>query len=93
VLPASSPHVPGNATPVAQKRLGRLSYTLLVLLNSGTGGTQMSSSPFVVARGQQLAGFLLATVPLAERMLLYQVAMTAWLMLPVRLAGKDFSRP
>jgi hypothetical protein len=48
----------------------------------------MSSSPFVVARGQQLAGFLLATVPLAERMLLCQVAMTAWLMLPVRLPGK-----
>jgi hypothetical protein len=42
----------------------------------------MSRSPFVVARGQQLAGFLLATVPLAERMLLYQVAMTAWIMLP-----------
>jgi len=48
----------------------------------------MSSSPFVVARGQQLAGFLLSTVPLAERMLLYQVAMTAWMMLPICLAGK-----
>jgi hypothetical protein len=47
-----------------------------------SGGTQMSSTPFVVARGQQLAGFLLSTVPLAERMLLYQVATTAWLMLP-----------
>jgi hypothetical protein len=88
VLPASSPHVPGNATPVAQKRLGRLSYIFLVLLNSGTGGTHMNSSALVVARGQQLAGFLLATVPLAERMLLYQVATTAWLMLPVRLAAK-----
>jgi hypothetical protein len=74
--------VPGNATPVAEKRLGRLSYILLVLPNSGTGETQMNSSPFVVARGQQLAGFLLSTVPLAERMLLYQVAMTAWIMLP-----------
>jgi hypothetical protein len=91
VLPASSPHVPGNATPVGQKRLGRLSYIFLVLLNSGTGGTQMSSSPFVVARGQQLAEFLLSTVPLAERMMLYQVAMTAWLMLPIRLAGKRSS--
>ncbi len=48
----------------------------------------MSSSAFVVARGQQLAGFLLATVPVAERMLLYHVAMTAWIMLPVRLPGK-----
>jgi hypothetical protein len=74
--------VPGNATPVAQKRLGRLSYTFLVLLDSGTRGTQMSGSAFVAARGQQLAGFLLSTVPLAERMLLYQVAMTAWFMLP-----------
>jgi hypothetical protein len=72
----------GNATPVAKKRLGRLSYTFLVLPNSGTRGTSMNSSPFVVARGQQLAGFLLSTVPLAERMLLYQVAMTAWIMLP-----------
>jgi hypothetical protein len=83
--------VPGNATPVVEKRLGRLSCIFLVLLNSGTGGTQMSSSPIVVARGQQLAGVLLSTVPLAERMLLYQVAMIAWLLLPIRLAGKRSS--
>jgi hypothetical protein len=51
----------------------------------------MSSSPIVVARGQQLAGVLLSTVPLAERMLLYQVAMIAWLLLPIRLAGKRSS--
>jgi len=44
----------------------------------------MSSSAFVVARGQQVIGLLLSTVPLAERMLLYQVAMTAWIMLPER---------
>jgi hypothetical protein len=36
------------------------------------------------ARGHQVAGLLLTTIPLAERMLLYQVAMTAWLMLPQR---------
>jgi hypothetical protein len=83
--------VPGNATPVVEKRLGRLSCIFLVLLNSGTGGAQMSSSPIVVARGQQLAGVLLSTVPLAERMLLYQVAMIAWLLLPIRLAGKRSS--
>jgi hypothetical protein len=83
--------VPGNATPVVEKRLGRLSCIFLVLLNSGTGGTQMSSNPIVVARGQQLAGVLLSTVPLAERMLLYQVAMIAWLLLPIRLAGKRSS--
>ena len=44
----------------------------------------MSSSAFVVARGQQLAGFLLSTVPLAERMLLYNLAMVAVVMLPDR---------
>jgi hypothetical protein len=35
-------------------------------------------------RGQQVVGLLLTTIPLAERMLLYHVAMTAWLMLPER---------
>jgi hypothetical protein len=40
------------------------------------------SSDLVVARGQQVVGLLLSTVPLAERMLLYNVALTAWIMLP-----------
>jgi hypothetical protein len=40
-------------------------------------------------RGHQVVGLLLATIPVAERMLLYQFAMTAWLLLPNRglLAG------
>jgi hypothetical protein len=42
----------------------------------------MSTSAFVVARGQQVITLLLSTEPLAERMLLYQVAMTAWIMFP-----------
>jgi hypothetical protein len=42
------------------------------------------STDFVVARGQQIVGLLLSTVPLAERMLLYNVALTAWIMLPER---------
>jgi hypothetical protein len=42
------------------------------------------STDFVVARGQQVVGLLLSTVPLAERMLLYNVALTAWTMLPER---------
>jgi hypothetical protein len=42
------------------------------------------STNFVVARGQQVIGLLLSTVPLAERMLLYNVALTAWIMLPQR---------
>jgi hypothetical protein len=49
-----------------------------------------SSSVVVVARGQQLAGLLLSTVPVAERMLLYHAAMTAWIMLSGRsLTGKS----
>jgi hypothetical protein len=36
------------------------------------------------ARGQQVVSLLLTTIPLAERMLLYHVAMTAWIMLPER---------
>jgi len=36
------------------------------------------------ARGEQVVGMLLSSVPLAERMLLYHAAMTAWAMLPER---------
>jgi hypothetical protein len=38
----------------------------------------------VAARGQQLVSLLLTTVPLAERMLLYNLAIAAWVMLPER---------
>jgi hypothetical protein len=48
----------------------------------------MTGSIFAFTRVQQLASFLLSTMPLAERMLLYHVAMTAWIMLPVRLSGR-----
>jgi hypothetical protein len=40
------------------------------------------TTDLVVARGQQVVGLLLSTVPIAERMLLYNVALTAWIMLP-----------
>jgi NADPH:quinone reductase-like Zn-dependent oxidoreductase len=39
---------------------------------------------FAAVRGQQLVALLLTYIPLAERMLLYHVAMTAWIMLPER---------
>jgi len=35
-------------------------------------------------RLQPMLGLALAAIPLAERMLLYHVAMTAWIMLPER---------
>jgi hypothetical protein len=40
------------------------------------------STDLVVARGQQIVGLLLSTVPLAERMLLYHMVLAAWIMLP-----------
>jgi hypothetical protein len=43
------------------------------------------STDLVVARGQQIVSLLLSTVPLAERMLLYNVLLAAWLMLPERI--------
>jgi hypothetical protein len=51
------------------------------------------STDLVVARGQQIVGLLLSTVPLAERMLLYNVVLAAWLMLPQRaLLQKSLQR-
>jgi hypothetical protein len=47
------------------------------------GGTQMSTE-LVVARGQQTVPLLLSTVQLAERMLLYNVVLAAWILLPER---------
>jgi hypothetical protein len=38
----------------------------------------------VADRGQQIVGLLLSTMPLAERMLLYNLAMVALVMLPDR---------
>ncbi len=40
------------------------------------------TTDIAVGRGQQVVGLLLQTVPIAERMLLYNVALTAWIMLP-----------
>jgi hypothetical protein len=39
---------------------------------------------FTVVRGQQVLAFLLTAVPLAERMLLYNLVMAAFLLLPQR---------
>jgi hypothetical protein len=47
------------------------------------GGHKMSTD-LVVARGQQVVGLLLSTVPLAERMLLYNMLVAACIMLPQR---------
>ena len=54
------------------------------LSQQAVGRAQMIKNNFVVPRGQQVLAFLLATVPLCERMLLYNVVMAAWIMLPQR---------
>jgi hypothetical protein len=48
----------------------------------------MNSDP-IVDRGQQVLAFLLAVVPLAERMLLYNVLVAASIMLPDRGRSKS----
>jgi hypothetical protein len=45
-------------------------------------GLAMINRALAVANGQQVVSLLLCTLPLAERMLLYNVAMTALVMLP-----------
>jgi hypothetical protein len=52
------------------------------------------STDLVVARGRQIVGLLLTTVPLAERMLLYNMVLAALIMLPERsrLRAPSFAR-
>src|SRR5271154_6210454 len=70
------------ATPISGKRRGSLSSHYPVFMCRREG--HKMTTDLVVARGQQVVGLLLSTVPLAERMLLYNVALTAWIMLPER---------
>jgi hypothetical protein len=51
------------------------------------GGRSMMNRDFALVRGQQMLAFLLAAIPLAERMLLYNVVIAACLMLPGRENG------
>ena len=77
--------------PNLQKKT-RKSFFVLPRLYVQAGGHKMSTD-LVVARGQQIVGLLLSTVPLAERMLLYNVALTAWIMLPQRACWKNHFKP
>jgi hypothetical protein len=61
----------------------------IALVSTALRGEDRAWKHLAATRGQQVVGLLLATIPVAERMLLYQAAMTAWLMLPDRgLVGK-----
>jgi hypothetical protein len=50
------------------------------------------STDLAIARGQQVVSLLLSAMPFAERMLLYNVILAAWLMLPERLLLLRFQR-
>src|ERR1700689_2788739 len=88
---AYSPGCAACATPIQRKRRGRLSLYSSVFMCRREG--HKMSTDLVVARGQQIAGLLLSTMPLAERMLLYNMALSAWIMLPQRtLLQKSLQR-
>jgi hypothetical protein len=59
-------------------------------VNSGALATTAIRTESSVVRWHQLLGVALTAIPLAERMLLYHFAMTAWFMLPER---GSFERP
>jgi hypothetical protein len=54
------------------------------LVSMALRGKSGAWKSLAAGRGHQLAALLLTSIPLAERMLLYHVAMTAWIMLPER---------
>jgi hypothetical protein len=47
-------------------------------------GKQVVGNAFQTSAWKTIAGLLLTSIPLAERMLLYHLAMTALILLPVR---------
>jgi hypothetical protein len=49
----------------------------------------MTNSNLAVVRGQQVLAFMLTAIPLAERMLLYHMVMSACLMFPQRGSSQN----
>jgi hypothetical protein len=66
--------VPMDATLMIQKRL------------SAQGGKEMAGNALRSGAWKTIAAVLLTSIPLAERMLLYHLATTALILLPVRLS-------
>ncbi len=54
------------------------------LVSMALRGERRALKSLTARHGQQLVALLLTSIPLAERMLLYHVAMTAWILLPER---------
>jgi hypothetical protein len=78
-----------NATLILENRLGRLSPNLLGLSHQAPVGSEMAGNALRTRAWKTVAAVLLTSIPLAERMLLYHVATTAWILLPDR-ANKTF---
>jgi hypothetical protein len=73
-----------NATLIIQKRLGRLSPNLSVSVIRQHGREKMAVNALRSGAWKTVIALLLTSIPLAERMLLYHLAMTALILLPVR---------
>jgi hypothetical protein len=73
-----------NATLILQKRLGRLSPNLSVSVIRHQGEEEMAANALRSEAWKTVAAVLLTSIPLAERMLLYHLAMTACILLPIR---------
>ncbi len=56
----------------------------MALMSMALRGKRGAWTSLAAGRGHQLVALLLTSIPLAERMLLYHVAMTAWILLPER---------
>jgi hypothetical protein len=75
--------VPINATLILEKRLGRLSPSLSVSAIRHQGDKQMAGNASRSNTWKTVVALLLTSIPLAERMLLYHLATTAWILLPL----------
>jgi hypothetical protein len=84
VLWNAGPDVPMDATLMIQKRLGRLWPNLLVSAITHQGAKEMGSNALRSGTWKTVIAVLLTSIPLAERMLLYHLATTALILLPIR---------
>jgi hypothetical protein len=77
--------VPIHTTLILEKRLGRLSpnFSVSAIRRQGRK-SKMAGNALRSGTWKTVVAVLLTSIPLAERMLLYHLAMTALILLPVR---------
>jgi hypothetical protein len=85
VLWKAGSDVPMNATLILQKRLGRLSPKSCGLSHQAPRERkEMAGTALRSGTWKTVIAVLLTSIPLAERMLLYHLATTALILLPIR---------